>query len=620
MNLLAPAALGLAALAIPLIGLYMLRSRRRKVTVSSTMLWDRHEQSVSSAVPWQRLPITLPLILQLLVLALFVFLLARPFTTEQTVLGPHSVFVVDSSGSMGMAGRLDDAIDRAMGLADRASDVNLISVVEAGAIPRVLVSFSDDPAEVRSALAGIEAGGAVEDLAAGLRVARGLETPDRPTTILIFSDGGDPETTPTSEPIRNARHLRFDGVADNLAIASLTVESGSGAGVRVFVEVLNAGEGRREAEVGIDVDGIPAATVILDIAANGRARDTATVDAGPGSVITAALRAADGSSLSDGLALDDRATTVVAQDDSRSVTLLGDGSLFLGVLLDAVATPTPDGGVPDVVVADRQSVPDPDVPIWYIRPEVPPEGIELTGLVQNVAVTFQRPGEPILDQADLSGVVVGEAQVVEALRWLPIVSAGDVPLVLLGEVNGHRAVYFTFDLTQSNLPVQMAFPIVGARIVDWLAGERATTITTLEAGSPIILRAVPGQQARVTVPSGEQMLLGDGALSFTETEAPGLYVVEYVLEDGSVEPGGLEVRTFAPGESLGASQALEVVAPAEDVAGQGTRIRELAPLVLVALLAIFMIEWWFTHQSPRRRAVAPDRVEQRRPAGTGRPR
>jgi hypothetical protein len=618
MNLLAPAALGLAALAIPLIGLYMLRSRRRKVTVASTMLWDRSEQSVSSAVPWQRLPITLPLLLQLLVLALFVTVLARPFTTEQTVLGPHSVFVVDSSGSMGMADRLSSALDQAHGLADRASDVNLMSVVDAGATPRVLVSFSDDPAEVHAALDEIEVGGAVEDLDGAMRAARALETPDRPTTILVFSDGGDPDVGVPSAPIRNARHLLFDATADNVGISSLSVEPGSGTGVRVFVEVQNAGEGAREAEVGIEVDGIPAATAILDLPANGRARDTSTVEAGPGSIITAELRSPDGSALQDGLALDNRATAVVAADESRTVTLLGEGSVFLGVLLDAVASPTPDGEEPDVVVADRVSVPDPDVPIWYIRPELPPAGIELTGLVQNVAVTYQRPGEPILDQADMSGVVVGEAQVVDALRWLPIVSAGDVPLILLGEVEGHRAVYFTFDVTQSNLPVQMAFPIVGSRIVEWLAGESGTSIATQQAGASIILRAVPGQHVKITRPDGDQVTLNPGALSFADTEMPGLYTVDYVLDDGTVEPGALEVRTFAPGEGLGASQALPVVAPADEVEGQGSRIRELAPIILATLLAVFLIEWWFTHQRPRRRSVEPDRVEQRRPVGAGR--
>ena len=109
MNFLAPAALALAALAIPLIVLYMLRTRRHRQEVSSVMLWERAGVAVTSAVPRQRLKVTPLLIAQLIALALFVLLLARPFLREASLLGPHTVFVIDTSGSMAMAGRLEEA-------------------------------------------------------------------------------------------------------------------------------------------------------------------------------------------------------------------------------------------------------------------------------------------------------------------------------------------------------------------------------------------------------------------------------------------------------------------------------------------------------------------------------
>ena len=51
MSFLIPAAFGLAALAGPLIVLYMLRSRRQRVEVPSTLLWEQLDLPVSSAVP-----------------------------------------------------------------------------------------------------------------------------------------------------------------------------------------------------------------------------------------------------------------------------------------------------------------------------------------------------------------------------------------------------------------------------------------------------------------------------------------------------------------------------------------------------------------------------------------
>ena len=105
MNFLVPSALALFSLAVPLVVLYMLRSRRQRFEVPSVLLWAGEEQFVSAALPWQRLKITGALLLQLLALLAFAVVLGRPFYREQTLLGPHTVMLIDSSGSMAGAGR-----------------------------------------------------------------------------------------------------------------------------------------------------------------------------------------------------------------------------------------------------------------------------------------------------------------------------------------------------------------------------------------------------------------------------------------------------------------------------------------------------------------------------------
>src|SRR5690606_38629235 len=125
------------------------------------------------------------------------------------------------------------------------------------------------------------------------------------------------------------------------------------------------------------------------------------------------------------------------------------------------------------------------------------------GLERNLAVTFSRPGDPVLAGVDLSDAVIAEAQRIETLTWLPLVSSGDTPLILLGEVNGHRVVYTTFDLTHSNLVVQVAFPILGANLLQWLGGGEAVSVSTEPAGTPIGLLTPVGHRARITLPSGD---------------------------------------------------------------------------------------------------------------------
>ena len=95
-----PAGLGLAALAIPVILLHILRPRRQEVTVSSTFLWRTLERPVSSATPWQRLRWSALLLAQLLAVCGLALAVARPVRLQPATLAAHTVFIVDASSSM----------------------------------------------------------------------------------------------------------------------------------------------------------------------------------------------------------------------------------------------------------------------------------------------------------------------------------------------------------------------------------------------------------------------------------------------------------------------------------------------------------------------------------------
>lgn len=599
MNFLAPAALALAALAVPLIVLYMLRTRRHRQEVSSVMLWERAGVAVTSAVPWQKLKVTPLLITQLLALTLFVLLLARPYLLETSLLGPHTVFVIDTSGSMAMADRLEAAKDRALQLLTDASEANVVSIVEAGPRPRVLAALARDPAEIRDTVEQLHPTGGMEDLPAALSLARSLATPDRPTRILLFSDGGIPEFSTLEEPVIGVDHLLFDRVEENLAISAFSGESSDDGRIRLFLEVSNYGERDRDIRVEIGTGDRPAIISDLTVPAGGRARDGLRIDANPGQAVQATLREADGTPLTDGLALDDVAHLVIGSGVDRTVAVIGEGSVFLEVLVESMpGFVTAAGESPDVLIVDGEPVGDLSSPAWLIRPSTPPPGVTITGTVQNIAASFQRPGEPLLEDVDLSELVIGEAEIIDAPGWLPIVKAGDVPLVLLGEVNGRRAIYFTFDLTESNLPVQVAFPVLGARLLSWLGGSQAASVAAEPAGNPIALTAPDGWTATVTLPAGRVLTPAADAVLFEDTGAPGVYRISYTSEDGTTRPGPVAVRQFVAAESSGISHEIDT-APLT-AAGQSTSlVREWAPILLIVLLALLTLEWWVGHGSPR---------------------
>ena len=100
MSFLAPLGLSLAALAAPIILLYMLKLRRKQTQVSSTLLWERLLRDKQANAPWQKLKRNLLLLLQLLILAALVLAFARPIFQTPAVASGAVIVLLDASASM----------------------------------------------------------------------------------------------------------------------------------------------------------------------------------------------------------------------------------------------------------------------------------------------------------------------------------------------------------------------------------------------------------------------------------------------------------------------------------------------------------------------------------------
>ncbi|MDE0233728.1 MAG: BatA and WFA domain-containing protein [bacterium] len=595
MSFLVPAALGLSSLALPLIALYMLRSRRERVEVSSLLLWETAGDPLSSSRPWRRLKITPLLLLQLAVLAAFVFSLARPFGSEEARLGAHTVLVMDVSGSMGMEGRFERAREEALGWAGEMSGEQLVSVVEAGSMPRVVTAFSRQTGEVADALAGLELTGGEADLSEAIRLGRGLATPERPTDLVLFTDGG--LTPVAAEPVAASRQVRFDETGPNWAIESLYLERDSAGLVRALVSVANHGGPARAVGVELETEGTVFAR--LEVSPDPGGTEQAFIEAPVGSGAVVAARLVHSG---DSLPLDDRAWAALPIPSVNSVRVEGNESPFVSALVRSIPDLTEAEASVDsaeLSVINRREAGEVDRPSWLIRTDPPPPGLALVGIATNLGVTWQRPGEPVLDDVSLAGTAVAETQVIQTDEWLPVVKSGEVPLVLLGRVNGHRAVYFTFDLTHSNLVVQMAFPLLGVKLLEWLGGEASGGVDPSPAGVPIPLLASGSGTVRVTGPGGQPVTVGNNAASFTRTGSPGVYRVEYLGVDEQVERSELAVRNFYPDESAGHSRQMAVEAGTFFTDEKTSTIREWGLWVAGLAVSLMVLEWWVALRGPR---------------------
>src|SRR6201993_4992534 len=100
MNFLAPTSL-LFALTIPVVIVFYLLKRRRVVKlVSSTLLWQKFLSETQASAPFQKLRKNWLLILQIVLLAIDVLALSRPYFAAKAKPAQLRVLILDSSASM----------------------------------------------------------------------------------------------------------------------------------------------------------------------------------------------------------------------------------------------------------------------------------------------------------------------------------------------------------------------------------------------------------------------------------------------------------------------------------------------------------------------------------------
>src|SRR5436190_1660958 len=309
MGILLPAALGLLALAIPIIIFYMLRLRRQELPVSSSLLWRRALQDRTANAPWQRLRRNLLLLLQLLLLLLLVLSLARPFLSQQTVASGNMVVVLDASASMqatdeqGGISRFERARRQTDALIDGLQGDERMSLVWAGPTASIAASASGSKANLHAALHALNASNGRADIASALTLAAASAKQLGDATVVLISDGslapvpGQASGSLPQMPSK-ARYVNVGKSARNVALTSLSLRDSTG-GPQLFAGLFNSGP--------------EAVRALLTVHVDGQLRDSRQVDLPSGGDSTVTLQ---------GLPLDTRRVDVALSVGDKNANML----------------------------------------------------------------------------------------------------------------------------------------------------------------------------------------------------------------------------------------------------------------------------------------------------------
>jgi hypothetical protein len=584
MPFIAPLALlGLAF--VPLVlAMYLLKLRRDESVVPSTLLWHRLVADVEANAPWQRLRRSLLLLLQLLLVIILVLLAARPFLERPAGFARDLVVVVDASASMGATDveptRLEAAKQAAIDALRDLPSGGRVSVIAADRTARVVANETDDLGRVRQAIAGIEVSTSPGDLGDALRLAGALAARSGDAEVLVVTDAalGDPPSVSVEAPIRA---ITVGRDRKNQAIAALAVRTAPSAVTRsVFVSVVNTDIEPAERSLEVWGDGrlLEARELFLDpqtrsdVVIDDVPRDIAVVEVR----LAAAIDAQDGTP-PDRLAVDDRAWAVVPPDSLRRILLVTDGDPYLETALSYLPNAELYGWDPDDwdrltglenfdLIIFEAFLPDelPAKPILAIGPPRSSPLGQVTGRLVEPGIGSLDPSEPILRYVDLSTTHIAEARKLELPSWARTVIPGPlgVPLLYAGERAGLRTAVLAFEPRRSDLPLQVAFPILLANVAGELLGGSGAPVEAVAPGAPVTLAIPPDAVGlRVERPDGSVDELvrqgGPSSIVFSRTDLLGVYTVTPIA-DPDAAPSG------SPAASPSASPSGAASAPPVD--------------------------------------------------------
>ncbi len=562
----------LGLLFIPaVVAMYLLKLRRDETIVPSTLLWSRLLADVEANAPWQKLRRSLLLLLQLLLVAILALLAARPFLERPAGLARDVVLVLDTSASMAATDitpdRLTAAKAAAIGALRDLPTGGKVSVIAADRSARIVVNETTDLGRVRQALDGIAVTSGRGDLGDALELAGKLAARSGDAQILVATDGAlatpiaDGATVPAKVTVLPVGRER-----KNQAIVALAVRTAPSAVTRsVFVSVANLDLERAARRLEVWGDG--GLIEVRDLLLEPQARSDVVIDDVPRDVATLELRLvgpdATVTSAADQLAVDDHAWAIVPPDRERLILVVGPGDPYLETALSYLpnvelfgvtsaeygpATERQDGRPWDLVIFEG-ALPAtlPRSPILAIGPTATSDLGVVTGTLTNPGIGSLDPAEPILRYVDLSTTHIASAAKLSVPEWARTVIPGPsgAPLLYVGSRDGLPTAVMAFEPRRSDLPLQVAFPVLLANLTGELLGGSSAPTEAVQPGTPVTLSIPAGATGlTVTRPDASVVELVPGTplsttITFAATDLPGVYVVTPQLGPGaSAGPSG----------------------------------------------------------------------------------
>ena len=616
MNLLVPAALAFSVIIPIILLLYFMRPKRQERVVGSTLLWQQALQDLQASRPWQRLRITPLLLLQILAAIFIVLILARPAIFLRSPISGDTIIILQASASMQATdvapNRFEAAKSQISDLIDSLGPNDHLSLISMAQTPQVLLAASQDKGQLTAALQRAKVTNQDADLQQALSLATALAAGRTNIQVLVVGDGHVLPPDQTLVLPFPVRYLRIGTDAPNMAILALASRTLQGNLV-ALAQIANYSHQQRSAPVELYADGKLVNVQTISLAAGA----TGALQWGPLPPTTRSLHAR--LITQDALAVDHEAWAIVGGSIHARVLLVTNGNSFLQAALGLLpnidlykTNPTRyavNVGNFDLTIFDGYVPPTlPGGDVFFVNP---PAGTYIFGKsgpeIRVSHISAGTDSANLLKDVDLSSIhVLRSSHLFTHAQWAQsVITTPETPLLIAGENNNRRIAALSFDLHDSDLPLQPSFPILIYNLVNWFLPSPVAGDGQVSPDLPVTVQTWPGAD-RVTIVDPHQQHITVAppfpADPFAQTNTIGIYQVIQQVH-GQERQGAFTVNLFDPLQSRLAPANQLPVAHSTDFSTGGNSVpqvlREIWPWIAAFLLLVLCVEWWLFSRSYR---------------------
>jgi hypothetical protein len=506
--------------------------------------------------------------------------------------------------------RFEAAVQQALGIIGTLGADDTMTIIRVADVPEVIVPRTADQTVLRAAVQSIRPSSAEADWVAALTLAAADAADAEDFDLVIIGDGGlgDAENLPGVPG--TIRYIPIGQSSSNLAITALATRALPGQPSQLFAQVTNYGTEDAPVIFDLRVDGelftaerylIPAGQSLPLVS-----------EALPESfrVIQAGLTTPTGSTIPDYLALDNTAWALSSAAAERQALLMTDGNLFLEQVLRSlpsvaafkgdITRPLP-ATTYDLYIFDSWLPADGLLPAGDLLIINPPNSTSLFTVgpeTDQVGSIVVQRDDPRARFVDFSAVNILRFREVSGTPWATeLIRADGGPLLLAGEIDGRQVAILTFDIHNSDLPLQITWPILMSNLLEWFTPRAILSETaSLQVGQSLAFRPpFESTAARFTLPDAAQrdIPIERDTVVFADTAAPGVYQIDLLNGVQTLQSETFVVNLFSPSESdIAPRQSIrlsgEVIsAAARDEVGQ----QEFWPWAALLALLVLLIEW-----------------------------